>query len=125
MQVFRISFPAEEVDDSFLSFGREQPFAVVVAVVGGVPAQVRLDLVAQGRVVFFLHLGKEGFEAIGGVDDACLLVGLAVTALAGSGVDGFAPCLSGRDMLSGQEEGAGVCLWAVALEAAGVLINLN
>ena len=120
VQVFRISSLAEEVDDPLLLFGREQPLAVVVAVVGGVSAQVSLDAVAQGRVVLLLHLGKEGAEAVGGVDDARLLVVFAVSLLAGGGVDGFALCRFGRDVLSGQEAGAGVRLRAVCLEAAGV-----
>ena len=67
--------PAEEVDDPFLLLGCEKAFAVVVAVVGGVSTQIRLDTVAQRRIVFLLHLGKEGTETVGGVDNTCLLIG--------------------------------------------------
>ena len=37
-QPLRVSFPAEEVNNPLLLFGREQPFAVVIAIVRGVSA---------------------------------------------------------------------------------------
>lgn len=120
VQFVRISVAAEEGDNPFLLFGREEAFAVVVAVIGGVSTQIGLDAVAQGRVIFLLHLGKEGAEAVCGVDDARLFVALAGVALAGRGIDGRPRHLAFGNMLAGQEAGAVVRFRAVALEAAAV-----
>ncbi len=120
VQPVRIAVAAEEVDNPLLLLGCEEAFAVVIAVVGGVSAQVRLDAVAQGRVVFFLHFGEEGAESVGGVDDARLFVAYAGVALACRGIDGRAAYPSFGKVFSGEVAGATVRLRAVALKAAVV-----
>lgn len=111
---------AEEVENPLLLLGREETFAVVIAVVGGVSAQVCLDAVAQGRVVFLLHLGEEGAESVGGVDDARLFVAYVGVALACRGIDGGAAYPSFGEVFPGEVAGATVRLRAVALKAAAV-----
>lgn len=120
VQPVRIAVAAEEAENPLLLFGREEAFAVVIAVVGGVSTQVRLDTVAQGRVVFLLHLGEEGAESIGGVDDARLFVAYAGVALACRGIDGGAAYPSFGEVFPGEVAGATVRLRAVALKAAAV-----
>lgn len=110
----------EEVENPLLLLGREETFAVVIAVVGGVSTQIRLNAVAQGRVVFLLHLGEEGAESVGGMDDARLFVAYAGVALACRGIDGGAAYPSFGEVFPGEVAGATVRLRAVALKAAAV-----
>ena len=108
----------EEVNNPALLLGREEPLAVMVAVIGGISTQVSLDTVAQGRIVFSLDLGKDSLETVGGVDDARLLIHLAATTRARRGVDRRPAYLPFAEVLSGKEAGAGIRLRAIALKTA-------
>lgn len=120
MQLVRIAVPAKEGENPFLLLGGEEAFAMMVAVVGGVSAQVGLDVVAQGRVVFPFHLGKKGLEAVGGVDDARWPEAGAGVALAGGGIDCRAHHPAVGEVLAGKVACATVGHRAVGLEAAVV-----
>ena len=91
---------------------------MMIAVISGVSSQISLDLAAQEGIVLPLHLGEEGIEAVGGMDDAYLLVTRASVAPPGGGIDGRAAHPFFGDILARQEAGASARLRAVALEAS-------
>lgn len=109
---------AEEVDDPLLLLGREPACAVVVAVVGGVFAEVALDLVAQVGSVFLLHVCEECLEAPGGADEADGAEAPAALLRAGVGEDAdtFVDALAEAQARLIVEAGFG--LGAIRLEAA-------
>ena len=85
MERFRVAPFAKQGQDGLLLLGREQLWAVMIAVVGAVAAQQFLDGSAQGCTVALLHIVEEGGESIRASYRPGGLVGFATVALSGIG----------------------------------------
>ena len=111
---------AEEVDNPGLLFGIEFAFALVVAVVGSVLAQITFDKVAQGRFVLCLNIGEEGLESPGGHDASDGVEAFTAIGSASVGEDGNAFVYAPLEAFACLKVEAGLGLWTILLEAAAV-----
>ena len=117
LNALRIAITGKQAHYPFLLLGREQPFTAVVAIVGAMTAQIVLDLIAQQRIVFLLHLAEERLEAIGTMNQPDLLEKLTMAFAVGRGIDSIAPCHIRGQVQSGLVTQAIVVLWASVAEA--------
>ena len=90
----------EKGQDPFLLIRREKAFAMMITIVGGVSAQIFLDVVAYGLLVFFLYFSEEGFKTVGRMYNFRLLVANASAVESGRWINGGTAYLAFDDKLA-------------------------